>query len=64
MRIALSDVSSAGLRTTLLPAARAGPIFHAAICAGKFQGITAPTTPTGSRMIKAKFSTGEGAIRS
>ncbi len=34
------DVNSAGLRTTVLPAAKAGAIFHASINKGKFQGIT------------------------
>jgi len=56
MRIALNDVNSAGLSTTLLPVANAGPSFHAAICAGKFHGITHPTTPTGSRNTSARFS--------
>ena len=36
---AVRDVLSAGLRTTVLPAARAGAIFHANINNGKFQGI-------------------------
>ena len=34
------DVNSAGFRTTVLPAARAGAIFHASISKGKFQGMT------------------------
>ncbi len=48
-RRADSGVCSAGLRTTVQPVANAGPSFHAAISSGKFQGITWPTTPTGSR---------------
>ena len=43
----VSGVVSAGLRTTVFPAASAGAIFHAAISSGKFQGITCPATPSG-----------------
>ena len=42
-----SGVVSAGLSTTVLPAARAGAIFHASISSGKFHGITWPATPIG-----------------
>ena len=28
-----------------------GPVFHAAIMIGKFQGMIWPTTPTGSRSV-------------
>ena len=42
-----SGVVSAGLITTVLPAARAGAIFQAAISSGKFHGITWPATPSG-----------------
>ena len=48
MRIAVSGVSSAGLRTTVLPAASAGAKPQAAIGIGKFQGTMMPTTPSGS----------------
>jgi hypothetical protein len=44
-----SGVSSAGLRTTVLPAARAGPSFQLVNISGKFQGTIWPTTPTGLR---------------
>ena len=44
---AVSGVVSAGLRTTVLPAASAGAIFHASISSGKFQGMTWPATPRG-----------------
>ncbi|MCY1376798.1 hypothetical protein D9M69_643170 [compost metagenome] len=44
----VTGVSSDGLMTTVLPAAMAGAIFQAAISSGKFQGITWPTTPSGS----------------
>ena len=51
MRMAVSGVCSAGLMTTALPAARAGPSFQAEIIRGKFQGTIAPTTPKGSRRV-------------
>ena len=44
---AVSGVVSAGFRTVVLPVARAGASFHAAISIGKFQGITCPATPIG-----------------
>ena len=49
--IAVSGVSSAGLRTIVLPAASAGAIFQDAIVSGKFQGVISPTTPSGSRKV-------------
>ena len=52
-RSAESGVSSAGFSTTVLPAASAGPSFHAAIASGKFHGTISPTTPSGSRTVKA-----------
>ena len=48
---AVSGVSSAGFRTTVLPAASAGPSFQPAIVRGKFQGVINPTTPSGSRKV-------------
>ena len=48
---ALSGVSSAGLRTTVLPAASAGPSFQQAIGIGKFHGVISATTPSGSRKV-------------
>jgi len=42
---AVSEVVSAGLSTTVLPAARAGAIFQASISRGKFHGITWAATP-------------------
>ena len=60
-RRAVSEVCLEGLRTTEFPAARAGPIFQAAISSGKFQGRTAPTTPTGSRTMIAMASSPTGA---
>ena len=49
--IAVSGVSSAGLRTIVFPAARAGPTFQLAIGSGKFHGVMSPTTPSGSRKV-------------
>ena len=51
-RIAVSGVSSAGLSTTVLPAASAGAKPHAAIGMGKFQGTITPTTPRGSWKVR------------
>ena len=50
-RSAVSGVCSAGLSTTVQPAASAGPIFQAAISRGKFQGMICPATPTGSLRV-------------
>ncbi len=47
-RCAVSGVCSAGLRTTVFPAASAGATPQAAIGIGKFHGAITPTTPTGS----------------
>ncbi len=41
-----SGVVSAGLITTVLPAASAGAIFQASISSGKFHGITCAATPS------------------
>ena len=48
-RVVASGVNSAGLITTVLPAASAGPSFHTACHSGKFHGVMPKTTPTGSR---------------
>jgi len=55
-RSAVSGVSSAGLSTTVQPAASAGALFQVASSSGKFQAMMAPTTPTGSRCEKATYS--------
>ena len=44
----VSGVSSAGLATTVQPAASAGAILRAIMAAGKFHGVMVATTPTGS----------------
>ena len=51
IRSAVSGVCSAGFRTTVQPAASAGPHFQATISIGKFQGMICPATPTGSRLV-------------
>ena len=45
---AVSEVNSAGLSTTVFPAASAGAIFQESMRRGKFQGMIWPTTPTGA----------------
>ena len=58
-RIAVSGVYSAGLRTTVFPAARAGAKPHPAIGIGKFHGTMTPTTPSGSlKVISIPLGTG------
>ena len=42
---AVTEVNEAGLSTELLPAARAGPIFHEAMMNGKFHGMMPVHTP-------------------
>jgi hypothetical protein len=53
----LSEFSGDTLRTTELPASRAGMIFVAAEEKGEFHGITAATTPIASR--RTTLRTGE-----
>jgi hypothetical protein len=51
----------AGFITIVQPAASAGPSFRAIMEDGKFQGVMAPTTPTGSLVTKMRrFAQGEG----
>ena len=45
---AVSGVVSAGLSTQVLPHARAGASFQAAISSGKFQGTICAATPSGA----------------
>src|SRR2546428_3351609 len=51
---AVSGVSEAGFRATVLPAASAGASFHDASTNGEFQGTIAPTTPTGRPRVNVK----------
>ena len=54
-RSAESGVFSAGLSTTGHPAAIAGASLWATRLSGKLKGLIAPTTPTGSRIVKASL---------
>ena len=55
-RSARNGVSSAGLSTTVLPQTSAGQSFQDGIAIGKFQGVIAPTTPTGIRTLIMNLS--------
>src|SRR5207253_8473293 len=57
-----SAVFEAGLITTVFPHARAGAIFHTASISGKFHGVIAPTTPTGSRSVYVKAFSCTGIV--
>ena len=50
-RIEVSTANSEGLSTTVQPVARAGATFWAKSIIGAFHGMTAATTPTGSRKL-------------
>ena len=47
----MSGVTDAGLATTALPMASAGASFQHRISSGKFQGVMAAHTPSGSRKV-------------
>ena len=53
--IAVSGVSSAGLSTTVQPAASAGPILRVAIAAGKFHGVISSEMPIGACETSIRF---------
>src|SRR5207253_9994277 len=57
-----SDVFDAGFTTTVFPHASAGAIFHTASMSGKFHGVIAPTTPTGSRSVYVKALSAIGMV--
>ncbi len=46
-----AEVCSDGLITIVLPAASAGASFIEVSSSGEFQGVIAPTTPSGSRSV-------------
>ena len=48
-----TDAYSDGLITSVLPAARAGPILLASVMIGEFHGMSAAMTPSGSRVVNA-----------
>jgi len=56
---AVSGLSSAGLCTTVQPAARAGAIFQVESMNGVFHGVIMPTGPIGTRVVMF-ISVGEG----
>ena len=60
--IAVSGEYEAGLRTTQLPAARAGATFQQAIRNGKFHGTMSATTPIGSRRVKSRPGLATGMV--
>ena len=47
MSEAVSGVSDAGLKTTVLPETSAGAIFQIGMATGKFHGVMIATGPTG-----------------
>jgi len=51
-----SGVCSAGLMTTVQPAASAGATLRVIIAFGKFHGVIAAQTPTGSLKTKSRLS--------
>jgi hypothetical protein len=53
---AVRVAASAGLSTTVLPKTSAGASFHVGIAAGKFHGVTSPTTPTGRRRVNSQVA--------
>ena len=58
-----AGVCSAGFTTMVQPAARAGASFHVSSSSGEFHGVTAPTTPTGSRRVYTKkFDRSDGIV--
>ena len=58
-----SGVCSAGLTTTVQPAASAGAILRVIIPLGKFQGVIAAQTPIGSRNASSlRSGHGEGIV--
>ena len=50
-QVAVSGDHSAGLSTTVLPAASAGAIRHVDNISGAFQGMISPATPIGLRIV-------------
>src|SRR6185295_16833412 len=51
IRTAVAGVIDAGLKTTVLPATKAGAIFQIGIATGKFHGVTQATTPSGCLIV-------------
>ena len=53
------EAAVAGFQTTGLPAESAGASFQAGIASGKFHGVIAQTTPTGSEVVITIVSAAE-----
>src|SRR5688500_19655023 len=51
IRTAVAGVIDAGLKTTVLPATKAGAIFEIGIATGKLHGVTDATTPSGGLIL-------------
>ena len=51
-----TEACSDTFKTTVFPAAKAGPSFTADRNSCEFQGTTAATTPKGSRLVKTSMS--------
>ena len=58
----MSEVVSAGFKTTVLPVANAGAIFQAAINRGKFQGIICAATPSGCTFLFGNAYSSSGSV--
>ena len=52
---AVSGAHSGGLATTVLPAARAGPMRQVASISGAFHGVITAVTPAGSRLMRSRW---------
>ena len=62
-RAPVCGTSSAGLKTTLFPHAKAGKIFQVGIAIGKLNGVMIPLTPIGRRKdIAHLFGSSEGTV--
>ena len=61
IRRTVSGASAAGLRMTVLPAAKAAGTFIPAIINGEFHGRMAATTPSGSRRVYCNWSLPAGS---
>ena len=60
---AVNGVVSAGLATTVQPAAKAGATLRANVEVGKFQGMMCAVTPAGSRTVQPMWFSPSGSER-
>jgi hypothetical protein len=61
---AVSGVCSAGLTTTVQPAASAGATLRVIIASGKFHGVIAAQTPIGCLMVSRRLSAADWGMLS